>query len=125
MGGLCGRIESCTMVACYNTGSMTLTYGETMGGLCGEIDTASLLRGCWVKRSAAVGRPDKYDDLAYIYNDQVYQQTGCFAVEELPSADEIEQMNQVIIPYGWEYTATGTVQTHEGNTIPSNPVQPW
>lgn len=125
MGGLCGRIESCTMIACYNKGSMTLTNGETMGGLCGEIDTASLLRGCWVKSSAAVGRPDKYDDLAYIYNDQVYQQKGCFAVEGVPSADEIEQLNQVIIPYGWEYTAAGTVQKHEGNTIPNNPVQPW
>lgn len=125
MGGLCGRIENCTLTACYNMGSMTLTNGETMGGLCGGIDTASLLRGCWVKSSAAVVRPNQYDDLAYINNGQVYQQKGCFAVEELPSPDEIEQLNRVVIPYGWKYTAAGTVQKHEGNTIPNNPVQPW
>ena len=103
-----------------------MAKGTYMGGLAGVMDASSAILGCWTDREAVTARPEKYGELTCPENSsQTLTIESCFAVNGLPSADEISEMNRVIIPLGWEYTASGTLKEYEGNTIPSNPVQPW
>lgn len=125
VGGICGRAIECKLVACYQQGVFQIVSSQSAGLLCGEADAKSSLLGCWVDKGSLISStPANYDDFAYVY-DGTCDRKACFADYGSPLTSSIVQMNQAILVYGWQYTDTGSLKKLDGNSIPSNPVNPW
>lgn len=129
IGGLAGRAERCTFIACGNEGTLQSQSSRptTIGGIAGEIADSCYIEACYNKGSmefqatvsgqtgAWVGTQDETNHSlnacwsAGGYSMGNFQNSFSLEAGATPSAEQIETMNAVMKNNQWRFGESGTL----------------